>query len=467
MTMTRQLYRRQLALRMHFVTLCCIAFAGLGRAQQPIVVGYYPMWAKGALPASQVIYSSLTHINHAFAWPNMDGTLAFDDAVVDTSLINTTHRAGRKILLSLGGAGTVQTANFSTVCADSNLRHAFVSNLVSHLVAGKYDGADLDWEGPASTADRLNEVLLVRELRAALDVADTSLLLTMAVGVGNWSQQWRDFNSLRPYVKWFAAMMYDFYGSWSATTGHNSPLFAPANTDGNINDALAYLSVTRQIPAGKLLLGLPFYGKQFNGTAALYTAYTAGQVTYLGYSDIVTLRQTQSGWTYVWDAVSRVPYLKNSSLPAFLTYDDSTSIDGKCQYAKQKGLAGISIWEITQDVLASGQPLLQAVAAALAPTSSVAMHGQPAVPSGTLLVDNYPNPFNPETTIDVVVPESGNVRLAVIDLLGREVALLLNERKEAGTYSVRFDGRNRATGVYYVVLMQKERRVVHPIALIR
>jgi chitinase len=467
MTMTGQQHQRHLALRVHFITLCCVAFAGLGRAQQPIVVGYYPMWAKGSLPASQVMYSSLTHINHAFAWPNVDGTLAFDDAVVDTALINSTHRAGRKILLSLGGAGTVQTANFSTVCADSSLRHAFVSNLVSHLVTSKYDGADLDWEGPASAADRSNEVLLVRELRAALSAADSSLLLTMAVGVGNWSQQWRDFNSLKPYINWFAAMMYDFYGSWSATSGHNAPLFAPANTDGNINDGLMYLSVARQIPAAKLLLGLPFYGKRFDGTATLYTAYTKNQVTYLGYSDIVALRQTQTGWTYVWDAVSHVPYLTNPSLPAIITFDDSASLVGKCQYAHQKGLAGVMIWEITQDVLPSGQPLLQAVAAALTPPSSVTMRGHATVPSGIMLIDNYPNPFNPETTIDIAVSETGNVRLAVIDLLGREVALLMNERKEAGTYSVRFDGRNRATGVYYVVLIQKERRVVHPIALIR
>ena len=70
------------------------------------VVGYYPMWERTVMPAWDVQYRSLTHINHAFAWPNPDGSLSFDDAVVDTALINSTHRAGRKILLSFGGAGT-------------------------------------------------------------------------------------------------------------------------------------------------------------------------------------------------------------------------------------------------------------------------------------------------------------------------------------------------------------------------
>jgi len=75
------------------------------------VVGYYPMWERTNMPASSVKYNSLTHIIHAFAWPNADGSISSDDDVVDTALINTTHRAGRKILLSIGGAGTTQTEN--------------------------------------------------------------------------------------------------------------------------------------------------------------------------------------------------------------------------------------------------------------------------------------------------------------------------------------------------------------------
>jgi hypothetical protein len=100
-------------------------------------------------------------------------------------------------------------------------------------------------------------------------------------------------------------------------------------------------------------------------------------------------------------------------------------------------------------------------------TASVAGHDRSNVPSGSLLIDNYPNPFNPETTIDFTVPESGNVHLSVVDLLGREVAVLVNESKISGTYSVRFDGRNQASGVYFTVLFQGERRVSHPIVLIR
>ncbi|MCL4548440.1 MAG: T9SS type A sorting domain-containing protein [Bacteroidetes bacterium] len=64
------------------------------------------------------------------------------------------------------------------------------------------------------------------------------------------------------------------------------------------------------------------------------------------------------------------------------------------------------------------------------------------------LQDNYPNPFNPSTTIKYQLPQDGFVSLKVYDMLGREVANLVNELKKAGTYEVSFDAHNLASGVY-------------------
>ncbi len=64
------------------------------------------------------------------------------------------------------------------------------------------------------------------------------------------------------------------------------------------------------------------------------------------------------------------------------------------------------------------------------------------------LAQNYPNPFNPTTRVRFQVPGDSDVRLSVYDLLGREVTVLVNERKAAGTYEVRFDANGLASGVY-------------------
>jgi PKD repeat protein len=65
------------------------------------------------------------------------------------------------------------------------------------------------------------------------------------------------------------------------------------------------------------------------------------------------------------------------------------------------------------------------------------------------LEQNYPNPFNPKTGIRIQVPEISHVRLVVYDLLGSEVAVLLDEQKAPGRYQVEFDGTTFSSGVYF------------------
>ena len=83
------------------------------------------------------------------------------------------------------------------------------------------------------------------------------------------------------------------------------------------------------------------------------------------------------------------------------------------------------------------------------------------MPSVYLLSQNYPNPFNPITKIKYEIPgqsalggrnDNPFVTLKVYDILGREVATLVNEEKPAGTYEVEFDGTSLPSGVYFYQL---------------
>jgi hypothetical protein len=71
------------------------------------------------------------------------------------------------------------------------------------------------------------------------------------------------------------------------------------------------------------------------------------------------------------------------------------------------------------------------------------------IPNAFALYQNFPNPFNPSTTIKFELPKSSHVSLAVYDILGREQSVLVNERRNAGVYEVKFDGSNLASGVYF------------------
>ncbi|MBK6912330.1 MAG: T9SS type A sorting domain-containing protein [Ignavibacteriales bacterium] len=79
---------------------------------------------------------------------------------------------------------------------------------------------------------------------------------------------------------------------------------------------------------------------------------------------------------------------------------------------------------------------------------SYAIEVEITTPTEFSLEQNYPNPFNPTTTISFSLPETGYTSLKVYDILGNEVANLVNEVKDAGIYKVQFDGSNLSSGVY-------------------
>ncbi len=68
------------------------------------------------------------------------------------------------------------------------------------------------------------------------------------------------------------------------------------------------------------------------------------------------------------------------------------------------------------------------------------------------LGQNYPNPFNPATTINYSIKSAGEVTLKVYDMLGTEVASLINENQEAGIYSVEFNASDLPSGIYFYTL---------------
>jgi hypothetical protein len=114
-----------------------------------------------------------------------------------------------------------------------------------------------------------------------------------------------------------------------------------------------------------------------------------------------------------------------------------------------------ALWDI-DFAIATGCPQGWAVGATGTIVRMINITGIPGVnnqvPSSYNLQQNYPNPFNPATKISFSLPKAGIVKLVVFDILGREVATIVNDYRPAGNYSVDFNAANISSGIYFYTL---------------
>ncbi|MCH8524478.1 MAG: T9SS type A sorting domain-containing protein, partial [Balneolales bacterium] len=89
------------------------------------------------------------------------------------------------------------------------------------------------------------------------------------------------------------------------------------------------------------------------------------------------------------------------------------------------------------------------------------------IPIAYGLEQNFPNPFNPTTSITYHVPKSGEIRLSVFDMLGREVAVVVNGTVNAGTHTVNVDGRSLSSGMYIYRLQAGNQVITRKMTLVK
>jgi photosystem II stability/assembly factor-like uncharacterized protein len=187
---------------------------------------------------------------------------------------------------------------------------------------------------------------------------------------------------------------------------------------------------------------------------------------FVGTSNYGVYRSTDSGlsWNSVNNGISSLDVrsisinkqgkiFAGTSNGVFVTIDD-----GDYWSPRNSGLLDVPILSLLCDSLdyLYAATMSTGVYRSTLPTTSMEEDGM-AFFSTYKLNQNYPNPFNPTTTITYQIPQAGFVRLKVYDILGREVATLVDEEKPAGGYEVQFnshsgEGRNLTSGMYFYQL---------------
>jgi hypothetical protein len=189
-----------------------------------------------------------------------------------------------------------------------------------------------------------------------------------------------------------------------------------------------------------------------NGHVHIITGMTD---TASGRNAIVEFFETAEG---VWDAKIVADSIKNN--PWFDPGDDGAHLAPQLAVVETGGLRSYYAFSMYWYESGVTTPTINSINAAVTYVAAVPVFSEPLVGIGNIdpsefsfdLSQNYPNPFNPSTLIKFTIAERSNVTLKVFDVLGREVATLVNTTKEAGSYSVNFDAANFASGLYVYTL---------------
>jgi chitinase len=177
-----------------------------------------------------------------------------------------------KLLLSIGG--WTYSSNFAAPASKPETRQTFARSSVQLLKDRGYDGLDVDWEYPKNDSEARDMILLLQAVRDELDAYSATLpgrphfLLTIAAPAGTEHYEKLHLAELGRMLDFINLMAYDYAGSWDNKTGHQANLLpsgdshvTPFSTDAAVN---AYIS--KGVPANKIVVGMPLYGRAFQNT---------------------------------------------------------------------------------------------------------------------------------------------------------------------------------------------------------
>ena len=375
--------------------------SAFGQASRSQIIGYYAERhaAKGDYPVKQLATNGaaglLTQLDYAFgkvsqgrcqvpnpdvelkrtysAADSVDGTA---DSTDPSQLRGTFHQLQElkrkfpklKVLISLGGwansegfSDAAQPANvrgFVRSCIDIYIRGNFAPGIRS---PGIFDGIDIDWEYPVDGGmipgrpeDTKNLNAMAAEFRRQLDAVRPGLLLTAAIPATQEDYKHYDLSTLSRYMNYLNIMAYDMHWNGEKTTNLHSALFhdpadpskPPADTHFAAHAVQDFLRTG--VPARKIVLGVPFYGKGWTGVSnvnhGLYQAAKDASKSPPEYRNLKGLP----------DGADRQFYPNNATCSIwnggeFFSYDCPQALRLKRQYVREHGLGGLMFWEMGQD----------------------------------------------------------------------------------------------------------------------
>jgi len=299
------------------------------------IFGYLPYWESSA----NIHWNLLTHLACFSVEVNSDGSLGNLHSWPWTTLINTAHANGVKVILV---ATCFSDSSISTLINNTTYKNNFFANIRAKMIQGSADGLNIDFEGNGTWIDQINTFMA--ELTTYLHAQIPGCEVTFAGPSINWAG-W-DLPGLATSCDGIFIMGYAFNGSWSTYSGANAPLSGGTYNITNVVTT-QYYPVTQVCPE-KLILGLPYYGHHW--TTATGDA-RAAVVDFIGSTRFTNDQPNSQTYGRLWDTYTQTPWYRYqlSGVWHQVWYDDAQSLGLKYQLAQDHQLQGVGMWALNYD----------------------------------------------------------------------------------------------------------------------
>ena len=338
-----------------------------------VVIGYSATWYDDKCPPEYYNYDALTFLARSFLTPKPDGEISVPGNFFNQKMEDLARQHGVKLLMSLGGEAP-DANNWLSIARTPKYFDRFCGDLEKLLTDHQYDGVDIDWEPSALTnEDGSAFTSFVKNLRAHFP----KITITTALGASDyWISHYPSWEDIYNNVDYVNVMVYVYSGAWGGVAAHDSPLY-PAGAykpeaGYSVDEGMKNLTDHYKVPLSKLLVGITFWGDQFNvdHIGDSFPKNQSGQGGEISYPDIQRLLLT-GNYNEKFDDKAGVPYLEQKVPGHVVSYENEKSVAMKCDYARKMGYAGVMIWHVGSDVWGDRAPLMDSLAKACgAPTQT-------------------------------------------------------------------------------------------------
>ncbi|MHA7058891.1 glycosyl hydrolase family 18 protein [Aquimarina sp. M1] len=263
-----------------------------------------------------------------------------------TALIDSAKAKNCKVFFSVSNFGK---KNNSIFLENKHAQKTLIDSLINLLALRSADGINIDFEG-VSKKNKDDFTRFILRISKSLKQENPNLMVSLCLYAIDWNDIF-DIKAIDPYIDFYTLMGYDYYGSFSKTTGPVTPFKKSKKFGKGLETSVNYYN-KKGVRSSKLIVGLPYYGAEWYTKSPEMGAKVTKFKSHSLYKSIKKIYVDSLKVPLQFDTVSSSTYIVINDLDKNykqIFFEDVQSLSIKYDWIKNKEIGGVGIWALGYD----------------------------------------------------------------------------------------------------------------------